>query len=154
MNYFHSISLVFGIITILAGVLGVVSGSLMGQKLRVRFPTADAVICGIGMLCSAPLFYGGIMLAIGPLEPVYALFFFAMWFLCLNWALVGDMLLVWTFVSSIPPLFVSQILKSFNLTVKLSLLRRTRFVCFSVRCCSNTKIHCRSRPNLDLSRPG
>jgi MFS transporter, Spinster family, sphingosine-1-phosphate transporter len=93
----RSISLVFGIITILAGVLGVVSGSLMGQKLRVRFPTADAVICGIGMLCSAPLFYGGIMLAIGPLEPVYALFFFAMWFLCLNWALVGDMLLVGTF---------------------------------------------------------
>ena len=95
-----SISFVFGVVTILAGILGVISGSLMAQRLRIRFPTADAVICGIGLLCSAPLFYGGLVLASGPIVPVYLLIFFALWFLCLNWALVGDMLLVNSFTFS------------------------------------------------------
>lgn len=87
------IALIFGVMTILAGVLGVLSGSLLAQKLRLRYPTADAFICGLGLLCSAPLFYGALVLAVGPLAPVYVLFFIAMWCLCLNWALVGDILL-------------------------------------------------------------
>ena len=41
--FFHSISLMFGIVTIVAGVLGVVAGSFMGQKLRVRFPSVGKI---------------------------------------------------------------------------------------------------------------
>lgn len=40
---FDSISLVFGIVTIASGLLGVVSGSIMGQKLRIRFPSAGKI---------------------------------------------------------------------------------------------------------------
>jgi hypothetical protein len=106
----------FGIVTIVAGVLGVVAGSFMGQKLRIRFPSAgkilfvsfwkftfqnyifivflDAIICGVGMLCSAPFFYAVLVLALGPLWVIYILCFIALWFINLNWALVGDILLV------------------------------------------------------------
>ena len=87
----------------------------MGQKLRVHFPSAgminillyslirdrittfsipDALICGIGMLCSAPFFYAVLVLSLGPIYGIYALVFFALWFINLNWALVGDILLV------------------------------------------------------------
>jgi hypothetical protein len=40
---FCSISLVFGIVTIASGLLGVVCGSVMGQKLRVQFPSAGTI---------------------------------------------------------------------------------------------------------------
>jgi len=113
---FRSISLVFGIVTIASGLLGVVSGSVMGQKLRVQFPSAgtvdffhlqrinlialtffiDAIICGVGMICSAPFFYGLLVLSLGPIYAIYILAFLALWFINLNWALVGDILLVIT----------------------------------------------------------
>lgn len=113
---FCSISLVFGIVTIASGLLGVVCGSVMGQKLRVQFPSAgtinsfhlqrihlialtffiDAIICGVGMICSAPFFYGLLVLSLGPIYAIYILAFLALWFINLNWALVGDILLVIT----------------------------------------------------------
>ncbi len=108
--------------TILAGVLGVLSGSLLAQKLRLRYPTADAFICGLGLLCSAPLFYGALVLAVGPLAPVYVLFFIAMWCLCLNWALVGDILLVSHILCRAPCLvFSSQYLFNVNYTLLFQL---------------------------------
>jgi len=54
----------------------------------------DAIICGVGLLCSAPFFYGVLVLALGPLWVIYLLCFIALWFINLNWALVGDILLV------------------------------------------------------------
>ncbi|EFX72627.1 hypothetical protein DAPPUDRAFT_308133 [Daphnia pulex] len=90
---FDDISLVFGIVTIASGLLGVVCGSVMGQKLRVQFPSADAIICGVGMICSAPFFYGLLVLSLGPIYAIYILAFLALWFINLNWALVGDILL-------------------------------------------------------------
>lgn len=86
----------------------------MGQKLRVQFPSAgtvdlfhlqrinlialtffiDAIICGVGMICSAPFFYGLLVLSLGPIYAIYILAFVALWFINLNWALVGDILLV------------------------------------------------------------
>ncbi|XP_045032367.1 protein spinster homolog 1 isoform X1 [Daphnia magna] len=90
---FDDISLVFGIVTIASGLLGVVSGSIMGQKLRIRFPSADAIICGIGMICSAPFFYALLVLSLGSIYAIYVLAFLALWFINLNWALVGDILL-------------------------------------------------------------
>ena len=58
------------------------------------FSILDALICGIGMLCSAPFFYAVLVLSLGPIYGIYALVFFALWFINLNWALVGDILLV------------------------------------------------------------
>lgn len=56
---------------------------------------ADALICGVGLLCSVPFLYGVMLMALpGPLWTVYLLCFFGLWFINLNWALVGDILLV------------------------------------------------------------
>lgn len=42
--YRFSISLVFGIVTIGAGIFGIIGGSFMGQKARVLFPSAGNVL--------------------------------------------------------------------------------------------------------------
>jgi len=87
------ISLTYGILTIGSGVLGVVSGSLMGQKLRKYVPYVDAVICGGGLLISAAFFYASFVLSQGSIATDYVMIFFGLYFLNLNWALVGDILL-------------------------------------------------------------
>lgn len=48
------------------------------------------------MICSAPFFYGLLVLSLGPIYVIYILAFLALWFINLNWALVGDILLVIT----------------------------------------------------------
>ena len=107
----------YGVISIVSGITAVIVGALMGMKLRVRYPPAglsffsnfidvdvlanssdglflDALICGFGMLLSAPFFYGFLVAGTGPLYWIYILSFIALWFINLNWALVGDILLV------------------------------------------------------------
>lgn len=46
------------------------------------------------MLFSVPFFYGFTILALEPLYVMYILAFIGLWFINLNWALVGDILLV------------------------------------------------------------
>jgi len=87
------VSLKFGLATIMAGLLGVPAGSFFGQKLRGYDQAADPLVCAVGMLLSAPLLYCGLMIATGPATWTYLCVFAGMWFLNLNWALVGDMLL-------------------------------------------------------------
>ena len=94
LPHYESVSLIFGLETVLAGVLGVVCGSLLGQKLRRRFPSADPLVCAFGLLISAPLMAGCLILATGPPVPTFLILFFGQLFLNLNWALVADMLLV------------------------------------------------------------
>lgn len=114
----------YGIISIVSGITAVISGAVMGMKLRARYPeagmyltiliqslslqrksfitnqssihfcNADALICGIGMLLSVPFFYGFLVAGLEPLYWIYILSFIALWFINLNWALVGDILLV------------------------------------------------------------
>jgi hypothetical protein len=43
-----SVPLIFGAETVLAGILGVLVGSLLGQRLRRDYPTADPLVCGVG----------------------------------------------------------------------------------------------------------
>ncbi|XP_057372609.1 protein spinster-like [Daphnia carinata] len=87
------VSLIVGFEAALAGVVGVASGSLVGQKLRKRFPTADAQVCAWSMVICAPLLYWGCYIASGPPVPMYIVLFFGQWFLNVNWAPVGDILL-------------------------------------------------------------
>lgn len=54
----------------------------------------DAVICGVAMICSAPFFYAVLVLSLGSIYTIYILVFFALWFLNMIWALIGDILLV------------------------------------------------------------
>ncbi|XP_046653023.1 protein spinster-like [Daphnia pulicaria] len=90
---FEEISLVYGVISIVSGITAVIVGAIMGMKLRSKYPSADALICGVGMLLSAPFFYGFLVAGTEPLYWIYILSFIALWFINLNWALVGDILL-------------------------------------------------------------
>lgn len=89
-----SVAVIFGAETVMAGVLGIAAGSLLGQKLRRRYPTADPLVCAIGLLCSAPLMLGTLLLADGPPAITFTIMFFGQWFLNLNWSLVADITLV------------------------------------------------------------
>lgn len=90
----NRVSLIFGVITVISGLLGVIVGSIMGKKLRVKYPTADADICGWGVLISAPILFAMMLFAQGPQAPTYVTFFIGQWFLNLNWALATEMLMV------------------------------------------------------------
>ncbi|KAL7735946.1 hypothetical protein ACLKA6_002383 [Drosophila palustris] len=76
-----------------AGLLGVPLGSVLSQRLRKRFPTADPVICAIGLLLSAPLLTGACLLVSSQTALTYALIFFGQLALNMNWAIVADILL-------------------------------------------------------------
>ena len=78
-------SLIVGFEAALAGVLGVAAGSLLGQKLRKRYPSADALVCAWSMIICAPLLYWGIYIASGPAVPTYIVLFFGQLFMNINW---------------------------------------------------------------------
>lgn len=90
----RSVATVFGVETVIAGVLGVVSGSFVALKLRKRFPRADPLVSGVGLLLSAPFMTAALLLASGPAVVTFVVMFFGQLFLNLNWALVADMCLV------------------------------------------------------------
>ncbi|KAH8348146.1 hypothetical protein KR084_004839 [Drosophila pseudotakahashii] len=83
----------FGVITMVAGLLGVPMGSFLSQYLVKRYPTADPVICAFGLLVSAPLLTGACLLVNSNSAGTYALIFFGQLALNLNWAIVADILL-------------------------------------------------------------
>ncbi len=93
-----SVPLIFGAETVLAGILGVLVGSLLGQRLRRDYPTADPLVCGVGLLLSAPFMVGTLILASGrsgaSAITTFTLMVYGQLFLNLNWSLVADITLV------------------------------------------------------------
>merc|ERR1712227_531465 len=63
-----SVPFVFGVVTMMSGVVGVPLGMILSTKLKAKYPRADPVICGVG------IFIGEV-------------------FLNLNWSIVADILL-------------------------------------------------------------
>jgi len=55
------VSLIFGCITCAAGVSGVVIGTYAASILRKYTPKADPLICGVGLIGSAPFLYLAMM---------------------------------------------------------------------------------------------
>lgn len=91
----NSVPLIFGAETVLAGILGVLVGSLLGQRLRRDYPTADPLVCGVGLLLSAPFMVSTLILASGASAiTTFTLMFYGQLFLNLNWSLVADITLV------------------------------------------------------------
>lgn len=60
---FFSVSLIFGVITCITGVLGVASGVQVSRQLRKKTPRADPLVCAAGLLLSAPFLYLAIVFA-------------------------------------------------------------------------------------------
>ncbi|CAH0585767.1 unnamed protein product [Chrysodeixis includens] len=85
------VSLIFGVITMVAGLLGVPLGAWLGAGLLKRFPRAHPVICGLGLLVSAPAMTLGLVLTQGYFYAPFILMFIGEVALNLNWAIVADM---------------------------------------------------------------
>lgn len=77
-----------------SGLLGVPLGAWLGSALRKRWPRAHPIICGLGLLISAPAMTLAVVLTEGYYIAPFALMFFGEIALNLNWAIIADMLLV------------------------------------------------------------
>ncbi|XP_012262388.2 protein spinster isoform X2 [Athalia rosae] len=89
----NDVSYKFGLIAMVAGVIGVPLGSYLAQRLRVACPQADPLICAVGLILSAPLLFFAAIAASKNSVVCYVLIFFGQLALNLNWSIVADMLL-------------------------------------------------------------
>jgi flagellar biogenesis protein FliO len=89
-----SVAFVFGVMTMVAGIIGVPCGALLSTKLKIKFPRADPVICGIGLAITTFLFFLSLMWgAEDNTILAFVLIFLGEISLNLNWSIVADMLL-------------------------------------------------------------
>ncbi|KAJ8923321.1 hypothetical protein NQ315_001879 [Exocentrus adspersus] len=88
-----STSFIFGGITMVAGIFGLTLGSMLSQSLKHRFPSVDPIICGAGLILSAPFLIGTTYASTQNTSLCYVLLFFGQVSLNLNWAIVSDILL-------------------------------------------------------------
>ncbi|KAM3932734.1 protein spinster homolog 1-like [Leptodactylus fuscus] len=91
-------SLIFGVLTVISGILGVLAGVEISKKYRKNNPRADPLVCACGLLCSAPFLFLALVLADISLVATYVFIFIGETFLTFNWALVAEILL-----SVVPP---------------------------------------------------
>lgn len=89
-----SVSFNFGVVTMLAGIIGVPLGSYLSTKLSKRYARCDPVICAMGLLISAPLIAASMLFVTVNSTLAYILVFLGEVALNCNWAIVADMLLV------------------------------------------------------------
>lgn len=89
----NDVSFNFGAITMATGIIGVPLGSYLSQRYNRKYPRADAYICAIGLILSAPLLAGAMLTVNVNTTLAYVLVFFAELTLNLNWAIVADILL-------------------------------------------------------------
>lgn len=87
------VSLVFGILTCLAGFLGVAVGSLAAGQLRKISPRADPIICGFGLITGGPFLLFSLCLSRYSTSATWVLIFIGETLVSLNWALVTDILM-------------------------------------------------------------
>lgn len=92
--YCFSLSFIFGSITMLAGIAGVALGSFLSYHLKANWATADPIVCGVGLLLSAPLLLGTTFAATRNPTVCFLLLFLGQLTLNLNWAIVCDIVLV------------------------------------------------------------
>ncbi|XP_068099844.1 protein spinster homolog 1 [Hyperolius riggenbachi] len=86
-------SLIFGIITVVSGLLGVWAGVEISKRYRKVNPRGDPIVCACGLLSSAPFLYLSLVFADHSLTATYIFIFIGETLLSLNWAIVADILL-------------------------------------------------------------
>lgn len=89
----QAISLIFGIITAIAGILGVVIGSVGAQIYRKYNARADPLICSLGVFLSVPFAFLGLAIPHSTMPLSWISIFIAIVSLCVNWTLTSDILL-------------------------------------------------------------
>ncbi|KAK3609098.1 hypothetical protein CHS0354_031668 [Potamilus streckersoni] len=88
-----SVSLLFGVITVIAGFVGVALGAEGSRRLKQYNPRADPLICAFGMLSCTPFLFFALVFSEHNTAATWALIFIGETFLCLNWSIVADILL-------------------------------------------------------------
>ncbi|RWS16156.1 Protein spinster-like protein, partial [Dinothrombium tinctorium] len=88
-----NVNFIFGVITCIGGIAGVVLGVSASTWYKKRNPRADAIICAFGVLIAVPFSFAGIVVAQSIPILTWILVFIAVTLLCVNWSLVADMLL-------------------------------------------------------------
>lgn len=91
-------TIIFGFILTVTGLAGVIIGSYWAARWRTTNPGADALVCGIGLYIAGPMLYFLLLSAEVNMNVFWVIVFFVLICLCLNWALVSDILL-----SVVPP---------------------------------------------------
>ncbi|KAF2357837.1 Major facilitator superfamily [Trinorchestia longiramus] len=89
----NGVAFVFGVIAMIAGLVGVPLGSFGGQYLRKILPFGDPLVCGLGIILCIPLLMSGMYMAEYDTRAAYAIVFFGQVFLNLNWAVISDIVL-------------------------------------------------------------
>lgn len=88
-----NVELVFGIVTMMSGIVGVPLGMVLSTSLKARFPRADPLICGVGVVLSTFFLSLGMFLTDTNIYATFTLLFIGEVTLNLNWSIVADILL-------------------------------------------------------------
>merc|ERR550534_231737 len=89
----ENVNFIFGGITCASGIVGVVSGAMWAKKWKERGnQRADALVCSIGLLICSPFMLAAIVIAEHSVVLVWVLIAIAETCLCMNWAVVADIL--------------------------------------------------------------
>ncbi|CAF1442017.1 unnamed protein product [Adineta steineri] len=88
-----NVALFFGIITCVAGIVGVLLGSEIARRYRKINQRGDPIVCGIAVILAMPFLFGVLLLSKDHLTLTWIFIFIAETFLCSNWALISDMLM-------------------------------------------------------------
>uniref|UniRef100_A0A182QTS6 Major facilitator superfamily (MFS) profile domain-containing protein n=1 Tax=Anopheles farauti TaxID=69004 RepID=A0A182QTS6_9DIPT len=89
----NDVSYKFGVVAMLAGLIGVPTGTLLSSYLRPNYTNADPLICAAGLITSAPLIFLSLVVVKYSGGWCFTLVFFAEVALNLSWPIVADMLL-------------------------------------------------------------
>lgn len=88
-----NVSFIFGLVTMMSGIVGVPLGMVLSTTLKAKYPRADPLICAGGILISALFLTCGMFLASVNIHACFAFIFVGEVALNLNWSIVADMLL-------------------------------------------------------------
>ncbi|XP_060077281.1 protein spinster homolog 1-like [Ylistrum balloti] len=88
-----SVSLIFGVLTVVAGLTGVAIGGETSRRLKGRYPRADPIICAVGMLVGTPFLFFALYVSPYSTTIAWVLIFLGETAVCINWSIVNDILL-------------------------------------------------------------
>ncbi|XP_029783701.1 protein spinster homolog 3 isoform X3 [Suricata suricatta] len=86
-------SLIFGALTVVTGIIGVVLGAEASRRYKKVNPRAEPLVCACSLLIAAPCLYLALTLAPATFLASYVLLALGELLLSCNWALVADILL-------------------------------------------------------------
>merc|ERR1712183_999973 len=87
------VELVFGVVTMMSGIVGVPLGMILSTRLKARFPRADPLICGVGVVLSTVFLSIGMVLTDKNIYAMFIMLFIGEVTLNLNWSIIADILL-------------------------------------------------------------